>query len=78
MAITVQLSEGTRFFDNGREIIAVSASYAPTYLKSKAYAHKEVFEVNDLAKEVAAGRAISFWSDSVQSVIKTVKDSKND
>ena len=72
MAVTLQLFDGVRFFDNGREIVAVSASYAPTYLRSKRYAHKEVFEVKNLAAEIAAGRAISFWADSVQSAIQTV------
>ncbi|MGF1873660.1 hypothetical protein [Photobacterium indicum] len=68
MAINIQLNDGVRFFDNGREIVVVTAAYAPKYLKAKAYSNKEVFEVTDLATQIAAGRSLSFWSGVVQSL----------
>ncbi len=68
MAINIQLNDGVRFFDNGREIVVVTAAYAPKYLQAKAYSNKEVFEIADLATQIADGRSLSFWSGVVQSV----------
>jgi len=68
MAINIQLNDGVRFFDNGREIVVVTAAYAPKYLRAKAYSNKEAVEVDALAAEVLAGRTFSFWSGSIQSI----------
>lgn len=68
MAVTIQLLDGVRFFENAIEIVAVPAAYAETYKKNHTFITREIVEYKTLSAALVTGKAICCYHDAINLV----------
>ncbi len=65
MNINIQITDGARFFHNGREIVALPKETVANYIKSKTYSHLPLTELAEIHSAIERQESICFFSGSL-------------